>query len=348
MQLEGIVRLRRVVTALLGASLWAAIAASPAFALQYDDTNPGATACGDGSHPVSILDTANILSATGAIIGKVELRQSVFCGTVWSRVYNLTSISVSVRENLITYTTPNYGGAASHTVTDTLQKKGTAPDSGWSHQWKDRPAFRAQGQILYQGVWRVGQTKIANSFIQLDADGSDPVSCNNAAGKICHRWPTTSTGGPITIGYAFDLSTLSILPSSPISDWGQVLSRYTALGGGSPSFSGVSYGNEDYRVWAYDADDGNYASTFNSFNSSGIQYYYYGWTKINRHTNLNTTVWDNLACHEVGHLLGLGDLNIPGGKASLGGCMGNANGFQGPGPDDQLNLPAIYAAPAGS
>lgn len=342
-------RLRRLVSALLGASLWAATAASPAFALQYDDTNPAATVCGNGSNPVSILDTANILSATGAIIGKVELRQSVFCGTVWSRVYNLTSASVTVRENLITYTTPNYGGATSHTVTDTLQKKGTAPDSGWSHQWKDRPAFRAQGQIFYQGVWRVGQTKIANSFIQLDADGSDPVSCDNTAGHKCHRWATTSTGGPTTITYAFDLSTLGILDNSPVNDWGQVLGRYTALGGGSPSFSAVPYGDEDYRVWAYDdPNDQAFARTFAGARPTGIQYYYYGWTKINRPTNVGVVVYDNLACHEVGHLLGLGDLNIPGGKASLGGCMGNANHFQGPGPDDQLNLPAIYAAPAGS
>lgn len=341
-------RLRRLASALVGATLWAATAAGPAFALQYDDTNPGVTVCGDGSHPVSILGSANILSAAGAIIGRVELRQSVFCGTAWSRVYNLTSGSVSVRETLITYTTPNLAGAASHTTTDTLQKKGTSPDSGWSHQWKDRPAFRAKGEILYQGAWRTAQTSIAYSYIQLDADGSNPTSCDNTAGKICHRWPTTSTGGPITLGYAFDLVSLSILPNSPVSDWGQVLSRYQALGGGSPSFTGVPYGSEDYRVWAYDANDGNFASTSNSFSSSGIQYYFYGSTKINKHNNLNTTVWDNLACHEIGHLMGLGDLNIPGGLRSLGGCIGNADNFQGPGPDDQVNLPAIYAAPAGS
>lgn len=155
-------------------------------------------------------------------------------------------------------------------------------------------------------------------------------------------------GGPITLGYAFDLASLSILPNSPVSDWGQVLSRYQALGGGSPSFTGVPYGSEDYRVWAYDANDGNFASTSNSFSSSGIQYYFYGSTKINKHNNLNTTVWDNLACHEIGHFMGLGDLNIPGGLRSLGGCIGNSNNFQGPGPDDQVNLPAIYAAPAGS
>jgi hypothetical protein len=347
---EGIVRFRRIASALLGASLWVGIAAGPASALPYDDTNPGATACGDGSHTVYVLDAANILSATGVVIGKVELRQSVFCATVWSRVYNLTSASVSVRETLITYDTPNGGGATSHTDTDTLQKKGTAPDSGWSHQFRDRPAFRAKGEILYQGVWRTGQTDRSNSYFQLDGKvPNNPNSCDNTATNKCHRWPTTGTGGPTTVTYAFDLASLGMLGSSPVNDWGQVLGRYTALAGGSPSFSAVPYGDEDYRVFAYnDVNDRAYARTHADFFASGVQYYFSGWTEINKPTTAGTTVWDNLACHEIGHLLGLNDLASVGVQGSLGGCMGNADHFQSPGPDDQLNLPAIYAAPAGS
>jgi hypothetical protein len=60
------------------------------------------------------------------------------------------------------------------------------------------------------------------------------------------------------------------------------------------------------------------------------------------------TVWETLACHEVGHLLGFADITAGGITGSKAGCMGAASDFQGPGIDDQMNLPAIYAAPAGS
>ena len=341
-------RRRRLITAMLAASMLIAVAAGPASALPYDDTNPGATACGDGSHPVSILDTAFILSATGAQIGRVELRQSVFCGTVWSRVSNLSATSVSVRETLITYDTPNGGGAASHTDTDTLQKKGTAPDSGWSHQFRDRPSFRAKGEILWQGVWRTAQTDRSNSYNQHDGKfPANPYSCDNTAGNKCHRWPTTGTGGPTTVTYAFDLASLAQLPSSPVNDWQEVLGRYQALGGGSPNFSAVPLGDEDYQVFGYnDAMDNAYARTNANFFTSGLQYYYQGWTKINKATNGGVTKWDPLGCHEVGHLLGLYHVTEGGITGSKATCMGGV--FDGPYIDDQMNLPAIYAAPVGS
>ena len=268
---------------------------------------------------------------------------------IWAcRPANLTSSSVSVRERLITYDTPNGGGATTYTETDTLQKKGTAPDNGWSKQYRDRPSFRAKGEILYQGVWRTAQTDRSNSYNQHDGKFPNaPYSCDNTAGNERHRWPTTSTGGPTTITYAFDLASLAQLPSSPVADWGQVLSRYQALGGGSPNFSAVSFGSEEYRVLGYnDAADMAYARTNSDFATSGPQYYYSGWTKINKATNGGVISWDALACHEVGHLLGLYHVTEGLIKGSRATCMGGS--FDGPYIDDQMNLPAIYALPVGS
>jgi hypothetical protein len=58
------------------------------------------------------------------------------------------------------------------------------------------------------------------------------------------------------------------------------------------------------------------------------------------------TVWDALACHEVGHLLGLSHVTGGSTTGSKATCMGGD--FDGPYIDDQMDLPAIYAAPAGS
>jgi hypothetical protein len=73
------------------------VMAPPVQAMPYDGTNPGATPCGDGSHPVTILDTAIIYGGNGNRIGRVELRQSAYCATVWSRVYNETSSTRDLR-----------------------------------------------------------------------------------------------------------------------------------------------------------------------------------------------------------------------------------------------------------
>ena len=99
----------RIVTAGAMALFVSAWLPGTALALPYDGTNPGATECGDGSHSVYVLAEAFIFSGAGNQIGRVELRHSPYCATVWSRVYNETNDWVDVREKLITYTSPMAG-----------------------------------------------------------------------------------------------------------------------------------------------------------------------------------------------------------------------------------------------
>lgn len=340
-------RRRRTVSALLGVSLTWAILAPPVLALPYDGTNPGATECGNGANPVTVLESVPIMSGTTRI-GKVELRHSRLCATVWSRVYNETSAAVDVREKLIYYTTSNGAGATTNTETDRLQRQGVSPDSGWSKQYRDRPAFRARGEIFHNGAWRVGQTDMVNGYNQFDGNfPNNPRTCDNTATNICHRWRTTATGGPTTIHYAFDTASLAILHSSPVTDWNQVTQAYEDLTGPSPSFSVTALDSESYLIYAYnDPNDVAFARTQTFYETGGPQYYYYGTTKINDPRNPNVTTWDALACHEIGHLLGLMHVNEGGFKGSEATCIGYSHSR--PQIDDQQFLTKIYTAPAGS
>lgn len=338
---------RRSISALVAASLAWATLAPPVSALPYDGTNPGATECGNGTNPVTVLESAPIMSGTTRI-GKVELRHSRSCATVWSRVYNETNAAVDVREKLIYYDTSNGAGATTNTETDTLQREGVSPDSGWSKQYRDRPAFRARGEIFHNGAWRWAQTDMVNGYNQFDGNfPNNPRTCDNTATNICHRWPTTGAGGPTTIYYAFQTSTLAILNTSPVTDWNQVTQAYEDLSGPSPNFSLTSLDNESYEIYAYDdSADTAYARTQTFFTTEGPQLYYYGYTKINDARNANVTSWDALACHEIGHLLGFLHVYEGAYRGSEATCMGYSHSR--PQIDDQQFLTKIYPAPAGS
>lgn len=99
-------------------------------ALPYDGTNPAATVCGDGSHQVVDLATKTIYNDDAVPIGKVYLRHSRYCATVWSRVCNLTTSSRSFKEQIILVTAGPFqaaleGGSFGTCVTYTVD---TAPD----------------------------------------------------------------------------------------------------------------------------------------------------------------------------------------------------------------------------
>jgi hypothetical protein len=320
---------------------------TPAFALPYDGTNPGATACGDGSHAVDILSSANILSSTGTVIGRVELRQSVHCATVWSRVYNLTSSAVDARERLYTYDTPNDTTPTVYTETDRLSKKGGATDSGWSKQYRDRPAFLAKGEIFHGGAWRTATTKRSLMWAQFDGNyPNSPYTCDDTPGDYCHRWRTTSSGGPITIKYHLDQS-LQNLENSPNSDIIDVLDAYEALSGPSPSWTRVTDGTHAVIFFEYnDPNDDAYARAQSIFQSAFPQYYNSGFVKINNATTGSSSNWNPLVCHEVGHVLGLMHITTGGFVGSRATCHGNE--FQGPYIDDQFLLTEIYSTPLAS
>ena len=62
---------------------------APASAAPYDNTNPGTTPCGDGSHPVQVLRNFYV-QAGGLAYARLELRWSSFCNTVWTKAVNIT------------------------------------------------------------------------------------------------------------------------------------------------------------------------------------------------------------------------------------------------------------------
>jgi hypothetical protein len=118
-------------------TLWLAIPPA-ALAAQYDGTNPGATACGNGSHTVYRLGARNASNPTGSegfatnivyngtVIGTVEIRHSAYCATVWSRVTNLTGSSLQAHETIVLYSDSNGNGRTEYQypTTDTLPANG--------------------------------------------------------------------------------------------------------------------------------------------------------------------------------------------------------------------------------
>jgi hypothetical protein len=328
---------------ILGASFGGA--ASPTTALPYDGTNPGTTACGDGSHTVYVLDSENILSATGAVIGKVELRQSVHCATVWSRVYNLTGNAVDARERLYMYDDgPNDGTPTINTESDRLSAKGGATDSGWSKQFRDRPAFLAKGEIFHGGAWRTALTKRSLMWSQADGNWPDkPYTCDDTADDYCHRWRTTATGGPITVKYYLDQS-LTNLENDPRSDINTVLQSYEDLSGPSPSWTHITDGTHAVIFFEYnDPNDVAYARATGIAQSAAPRYYNSGYVKINNARTGSSSNWNPLICHEVGHVLGLKHITTGGFVGSKATCHGAE--FQGPYIDDQFLLTKIYSTP---
>lgn len=329
---------RRWITGLILGSLAATAMPGVASALPYDGTNPAATICGDGSHPVYTLHTANILSAGGAVIGRVDLRHSAHCATVWSRVTNLTSGSLSSREKIIVYTDPHGAGGTTYTENDTL----AAGQSGWSLQYRDRPSFRARGELLHGGAWRVGQTVLSLMWAQYDGNWPNlPNTCDDTVGDMCHRWRTNADGTPITLYYS--LENMSLLDGNPEAEITEVLEKYEDLAGGSPSVALTIPDYEDVSIYAYSgpATDG-WAYALSYFSSTNPQYYYYGYIKYNAGKAF-TAGYRAVTCHEWGHILGLMHITTGSKVGSKATCMGAD--YTGPYIDDVTIYSKIYSTP---
>lgn len=117
-------------------------AAAPiALATHYDNTNPGATPCGDGSNPVQNVRTFYIKS-NGLAYARLEMRWSKFCNTVWIRAVNVTGSGAGYApeqrlvsdERLLVYDCPRVECLKFDRteVDDVLPGKGSA---GWSKQF---------------------------------------------------------------------------------------------------------------------------------------------------------------------------------------------------------------------
>ncbi len=314
-----------------------------AAALPYDGTNPGATPCGDGSHPVVVLDTAYIYSAAGTRIGRVELRHSPFCATVWSRVYNETTTSLNLRETIILYSSPNVTGGTAYPITDNAVPGGS---SAWSKQYRDRPSFRAKGEIYHGGAWRWAQTDPSLMWSQREGNYADdppsqPYTCGDASNP-CVRWRTNSDGSPITLYYVNSHS-LEQLSGDPYGDINFIMGRYTALTGPAPNLA-PSTGTYQISNYAYDdPNDGAWARALSVAGSD--DYFYSGYVKFNA-ARVFSAGYRGVMCHEFLHVLGFNHITVNGFKGSQATCMGYSYAT-GPYIDDQYLLDQTYAAPVG-
>lgn len=187
-------------------------AAAPmhADAVNYNDTNPGATPCGDGSHPVEDWQTEWVKNAAGLKIALVEVRRSDYCNTLWTRVTNETgrgsgyaaAATETVTENIYVYSCPQTSCLVAHySDTDTLSKYGTSPYQGWSHQHvvpagtnlgtppaKQPPAFQGTGKVTISGTSVTAGTGLQPVFTQLsNSYANSPLSCNNTVATNASR-----------------------------------------------------------------------------------------------------------------------------------------------------------------
>ena len=172
-----------------------------ALATSYNNTNPAATPCGNGTHPVKVWATSYIYSGSTAI-ALVELRRSDYCNTVWTRITNLTSTSVSVAETTEIFSFPDPADRVGLTSSyDSLRAHGVFPYQAWSNQLDyphaSPPSSRATGSIYWSGSWRAvyagstpagagvlpSWTQEANNF-----DGGMPMSCNGTHSDPCESW----------------------------------------------------------------------------------------------------------------------------------------------------------------
>jgi len=286
-----------------------------------------------------VLYSTNIYSSGGTKLGHVELRQSAYCATVWSRVYNESSSTLNLRETIILYASPNLTGATSYSVTDNSIPPG---GSAWSKQYRDRPANQAKGEIYQSGAWRAATTLPSLMWSQREGafPTSQPYTCGDSS-HPCVRWRTNSDGSPITL-YYLNSSSLQQLPGDPYGDINFIMGKYTALTGPAPNLA-PSTGT--YQISNYTYSDSRDRAYARSRSDAGSDHYFVsGYTKFNLTQSFNG--YRGLECHEFLHVLGFNHITEGPYVGSQATCMGHS-WDSGPSIDDQYLLTATYSAPVG-
>jgi hypothetical protein len=118
-----------------------AVRVSPVRAAGYDNTNPGATICGDGSHTVYTLRNFYV-SYGGLIYAELQVRWSPTCNTVWTRTVNrtghgngyATQRQLVSDEAIYVYNCPDTSCIV-HSQKEVGDVLPGTDDSGWSHQF---------------------------------------------------------------------------------------------------------------------------------------------------------------------------------------------------------------------
>jgi hypothetical protein len=274
-----------------------------ASAVDYNNTNPGATPCGDGSHPVTTLRYFYVKSG-GLAYARVELRWSPFCNTVWARAVNVTGSgagyatarSLTASEQIIVYNCPRIACVIRNQTEagDVLPGPG---NSGWSHQFvivpngtlnnppaKQPPTLRAVFTIkngaatytfdtAFEPVWTWHANQFKNER-NLRNEGT-VISCNNAVWRCA--WHGEPGGVSATVLYELDpsLSThggsadlVADLKNVILPGWSQRTPRSPRMQWCNPGCA-----NEDVLVKLVPAGDpalgGNLAVTVNDGYTAG-------------------------------------------------------------------------------
>ena len=359
--------LRRLSVSALGAILLASTWAGSATALPYDNTNPGSTACGNGTQTIYTIGKRTAASPKGSSgiavpimagstkIGTVEIRHSRYCATVWAKVYNLSGSTTQIKEAIVTYSDSNGSGRTEHwkTCCDSVANNGNYT----SNQYRDRASFSARGGILYNGTWYYAETARSVAWVQFVGNfANNPYACQHSFIWPCQRWPTTAGGGANgnSIGlYYFKDSSLASMPTSTggtldvRSDVDFMFTEFNAVPGGSPVFS-VTLGNEDVLIYATSLANVAETQTYDNNNDD-----LYDYAEVRLSTNSDWDTHDSARgalCHEYDHLMGLNhvwwdDINNIDNVGSKATCIGMGSGA-GPLVDDEQALAAVYSGVA--
>lgn len=328
--------------------------------LEWDGTNPGATACGNGTNPVYTLGKRTAASPLGSQgiptpiyagatkIGEVEIRHSAFCATVWSRVKNLTSTTVTAQEIILIYADSNGNGEQAFGETDTL-----APgQTGWSKQYRDRASFVAKGGIFYNGSWRWAQTARSVAWAPFQsAFANIPYACQHTATWPCNRWPKNADGTRRTFKYYMEgVSAMPNGSGGTVNVSGDItfmVGKFNAVAAASPIFNLTNL-EQDAKLFVYSYFEANIVARGGSYDRDGDFDYDDGEIKLSTAVSWGNSNNNRSAlCHEIDHVMGLNHvwgygndgIDNVGSKAT---CIGNSYPT-GPSIDDVSALSAVYA-----
>jgi hypothetical protein len=194
----------------------------------YNDTNPLATPCGDGSHEVETLRSNFVVSSTNLVVGRVDIRYSSFCRTVWTRTVNMTGKSGQFYASGRTLTADSYISVyrcpKSTCLVASQKETGdvlTSPNS-WavSHQLDlppggtisgspQPPTIRSVGwfrtnagtewkhDVNRQLIWTILDNEWDDIKGGEITDGVNPT-CDDVV-NYCKSWGETAAGGPRSI-----------------------------------------------------------------------------------------------------------------------------------------------------